>query len=171
MVVRTINSSAFTQADWDEYVVTVRCLLGSIQSVQLTQQGPYNYNTKSKASWYWSRSWGACERLGCKYYVLTDYQRWVFGTFDENKSHGFVSKIKAFSDEEPSVGQALLYWAEYVPLYTYHRVVHLLMADPLLETRKGSVLPRRMFLVWKLYSPIIQLGGSHPRKEQRVGRV
>jgi hypothetical protein len=24
MVVRTINSSAFTQADWDEYVVTVR---------------------------------------------------------------------------------------------------------------------------------------------------
>jgi hypothetical protein len=23
MVVRTINSSAFTQADWDEYVVTV----------------------------------------------------------------------------------------------------------------------------------------------------
>lgn len=96
MVVRTINSSAFTQADWDEYVVT----------------GPYNYNTKSKASWYWSRSWGACERLGCKYYVLTDYQRWVFGTFDENKSRGYVSKIKAFSDEEPSVGQALLYWAE-----------------------------------------------------------
>jgi len=115
MVVRTINSSAFTQADWDEYVVTVRTP-SRIVCKETDEKGPYNYNTKSKASWYWSRSWGACERLGCKYYVLTDYQRWVFGTFDDNKSHGYVSKIKAYSDEEPSVGQALLYWAEYVPL-------------------------------------------------------
>jgi len=111
MVVRTINSSAFTQADWDEYVVTVRATYLIVCS-ETDEKGPYNYNTKSKASWYWSRSWGACERLGCKYYVLTDYQRWVFGTFDENKSHGYVSEIKAYSDEEPSVGQALLYWAE-----------------------------------------------------------
>lgn len=96
MVVRTINSSAFSQHDWDEYVVT----------------GPYHYNTKSKASWYWSRSWGACERLGCKYYVLTDWQRWVFGAFDEKKEHGWVSSVKSYADTEPSVGQALLYWAE-----------------------------------------------------------
>jgi hypothetical protein len=118
MVVRTINSSAFTQADWDEYVVTVRPPILIVCS-DTDEKGPYNYNTKSKASWYWSRSWGACERLGCKYYVLTDYQRWVFGTFDDDKSHGYVSKIKAFSDEEPSVGQALLYWAEYVSLYLF----------------------------------------------------
>ena len=47
---------------------------------------------------------------------MTDYQRWVFGTFTDDAEHGYVSGIKKFSDEEPSVGQALLYWAEYVPL-------------------------------------------------------
>jgi hypothetical protein len=134
------------------------------------EKGPYNYNTKSKASWYWSRSWGACERLGCKYYVLTDYQRWVFGTFDDNKSHGYVSKIKAFSDEEPSVGQALLYWAEYVPLSSSQKGVWL-MVDPLLETSKDSALPRRMFLEWKLYSLITQLDETRPRREERASRV
>jgi hypothetical protein len=30
MVVRTINSSAFTQHDWDEYVVTVRAFSSSL---------------------------------------------------------------------------------------------------------------------------------------------
>jgi hypothetical protein len=43
---------------------------------------------------------------------LTDYQRWVFGTFDQGKEHGFVSQIKAYEEKSPSVGQALLYWAE-----------------------------------------------------------
>ena len=48
-------------------------------------QGKYRYNTKSKASWYWSRSYGASTRLGCQYYVLTDWQRWAFGVFDESR--------------------------------------------------------------------------------------
>lgn len=94
----------------------------------------------------------------------------MFGTFDDNKSHGYVSKIKAFSDEEPSVGQALLYWAEYVPLSLSQKGVWL-MVDPLLETRKDSAQPRRMFLEWKLYSLITQLDEMHPRREGRVKRA
>ncbi|GFZ42817.1 hypothetical protein JCM24511_00535 [Saitozyma sp. JCM 24511] len=96
MVVRTINSSAFTPPDWDEYVAT----------------GPYTYNTKSKASWYWSRSWGATKRLGCHGWVLTDWQRWVFGCFDEGRTHGWVSPIMRFDARSPSIGQAMLYWAK-----------------------------------------------------------
>jgi hypothetical protein len=38
MVVRTINSSAFTQADWDEYVVTVRTLFQLLIVVRLTER-------------------------------------------------------------------------------------------------------------------------------------
>lgn len=47
------------------------------------QQGAYDYNTKSKASWYWSRKFGATKRLGCNYFVFTDYQKWCFGVFTE----------------------------------------------------------------------------------------
>jgi len=100
---------------------------------------------------------------------LTDYQRWVFGTFDDNKEHGYVSKIKAYSDEEPSVGQALLYWAEYVLSLLYVKVK--LMVDPQLGTRKVSALPRKMSPTWKLYSPIIQLEDSRPRRVERVNRA
>lgn len=95
MVVRTINSSAFSSHDWEEYTVS----------------GKYRYNTKSKASWYWSRQWGASMRLGCQYYVLTDWQRWAFGVFDEERKHGYVSPVWEFGQKEPSVMQALFYWA------------------------------------------------------------
>lgn len=83
-------------------------------SRKLTAQGKYKYNTKSKASWYWSRSYGASSRLGCQYYVLTDWQRWAFGVFDESREHGYVSPVWEFGAKEPSVMQALFYWARYV---------------------------------------------------------
>ena len=86
-------------------------------SRKLTAQGKYKYNTKSKASWYWSRSYGASSRLGCQYYVLTDWQRWAFGVFDESREHGYVSPVWEFGAKEPSVMQALFYWARYVALY------------------------------------------------------
>ncbi|OCF78154.1 hypothetical protein I204_00091 [Kwoniella mangroviensis CBS 8886] len=94
LVVRTINSSAFTSADWKEYIVT----------------SPYKYNIKSKASWYWSRSYNAAKRLGCQYYVLTDWQRWTFGYFNEDRTHGWTSPILEYDAEKPSVLQALLFW-------------------------------------------------------------
>lgn len=74
-------------------------------------QGAYRYNTKSKASWYWSRSWGATKRLGCQYYVLTDWQRWAFGVFDDKREHGWVSPVVDYAAEGPSVMQTLFYWA------------------------------------------------------------
>ncbi|WVO17987.1 hypothetical protein L204_105685 [Cryptococcus depauperatus] len=95
MVVRTINSSAFAPADWKEYVVN----------------GPYHYDIRSKASWYWSRSWGATKRLGCQYYVLTDWQRWTFGYFNEDGTHGWTSPVMHHHEQDPSVGHALFYWA------------------------------------------------------------
>ncbi|KAL7419787.1 hypothetical protein Q5752_005703 [Cryptotrichosporon argae] len=96
LVVRTINSSAFTQHDWDEYVVT----------------GPYHYATTSKASWYWSRTWGAARRLDAQYWVLTDWQRWTFGKFDEKREHGWTSPILPYDATDPSVCEALYYWAQ-----------------------------------------------------------
>jgi len=95
LVVRTINSAAFSSHDWEEYVVS----------------GDYRYNTKSKASWYWSRSYGATKRLGCQHYVLTDWQRWAFGVFDEKRENGWVSDIWKYDQKAPSVMQALFYWA------------------------------------------------------------
>lgn len=96
MVVRTINPAAFTSADWEEYVVN----------------GPYHYNTKSKASWYWSRTWGACKRLDTRWFVLTDWQRWVFGKFNDDESHAWVSPIMEYSAQDPTVLQALFYWTQ-----------------------------------------------------------
>lgn len=96
MVVRTINPAAFASADWDEYVVT----------------GPYHYNTKSKASWYWSRTWGACKRLDTRWWVLTDWQRWVFGKFNDDQTHGWVSPVLEHNSSDPTVLQALFYWTQ-----------------------------------------------------------
>lgn len=94
-------------------------------------QGAYDYNTKSKASWYWSRKYGATTRLGCKYFVFTDYQKWCFGVFTEGHrsveralpieyltkspcSHANISPIMSFDagkdGKSPSVLEALLYW-------------------------------------------------------------
>lgn len=96
MVVRTINSAAFTAADWDEYIVT----------------GPYSYNTKSKASWYWSRMWGACKRLQTKYFVLTDWQHWSFGCFNDDQSHAWISPVLWYNAMSPTINEALFYWAQ-----------------------------------------------------------
>jgi len=74
-------------------------------------KGDYHYNTKSKASWYWSRTWGAATRLNCKYWVLTDWQRWVYGSFDDDKTHGYVSPIISSDSDSPYALQALFYWA------------------------------------------------------------
>lgn len=87
------------------------CLLDSQEGSELTTQGDYHYNTKSKASWYWSRTWGATKRLQCKYWVLTDWQRWVYGSFDDERQHGYVSPIISSSSENPYALQALLFWA------------------------------------------------------------
>lgn len=96
MVVRTINPSAFTPADWEEFVVS----------------GPYRYNTNSKASWYWSRTWGACKRLDTRFWVLTDWQNWVFGKFNDDESHGWVSPIFKYDATGPSVLESLFYWVQ-----------------------------------------------------------
>ena len=77
-------------------------------------KGSYHYETRSKASWYWSRTWGACKRLKCRYWVLTDWQRWVFGTFDEGLEHGWVSPIEPFGTTDPSILQYLFFWAKCV---------------------------------------------------------
>ncbi|GHJ89708.1 hypothetical protein NliqN6_6110 [Naganishia liquefaciens] len=98
LVVRTINSSAFSDSDWKDLVV----------------DGAYDYNTKSKASWYWSRKYGATKRLGCQYFVFTDYQKWCFGVFTEGHSHANISPVMPFDagkdGKSPSVLEALLYW-------------------------------------------------------------
>ncbi|CAD6576840.1 MAG: hypothetical protein TREMPRED_001782 [Tremellales sp. Tagirdzhanova-0007] len=96
LVVRTINSAAFTAHDWEEFVVT----------------GPYHYSTKSKASYYWSRTWGATKRLQCQYWVFTDWQRWTFGCFDPDRKHGWVSGVMGYDSTQPSVLQALTYWSQ-----------------------------------------------------------
>jgi hypothetical protein len=134
LVVRTINSAAFTTHDWEEYVVTVSsyshilnqadplsCLYPhhcqhilekvSRYAEAKSNQGPYHYTTQNKASWYWSRTWGATKRLACTHWVLTDWKRWVFGTFNESRTHGFVSPIIPFDAQNPSILQALLYWS------------------------------------------------------------
>ncbi|KAJ9116146.1 hypothetical protein QFC20_000826 [Naganishia adeliensis] len=99
LVVRTINSSAFSNNDWKDLVV----------------DGAYDYNTKSKASWYWSRKYGATKRLGCNYFVFTDYQKWCFGVFTEGHSHANISPVMSFEagkdGKSPSVLEALLYWS------------------------------------------------------------
>ncbi|KAJ9111638.1 hypothetical protein QFC19_000994 [Naganishia cerealis] len=98
LVVRTINSSAFSEDDWKELVV----------------DGAYDYNIKSKASWYWSRKYGATKRLGCNYFVFTDYQKWCFGVFTDGHSHANISPVMSFDagkdGKSPSVLEALLYW-------------------------------------------------------------
>lgn len=40
LVVRTINSSAFTQHDWDEYVVSVSATFVSSSSFQIKRDSP-----------------------------------------------------------------------------------------------------------------------------------
>lgn len=96
LVVRTTNSRALTDEDWKEFVVT----------------GPYNYNIKSKASWYWSRTWGACKRLDTRWWVLTDWQKWIFGCFNDDMTHGWTSPIITYDSKAPTVLEALLYWVE-----------------------------------------------------------
>jgi hypothetical protein len=94
LVVRTINSSAFSKQDWEDFVV----------------EGPYTYNTNSKASWYWSRKYGASVRLNTHYFVFTDYQRWAFGVFTEDRKHAQISPVMELDARDPTVLEALLYW-------------------------------------------------------------
>ena len=83
-------------------------------------QGPYHYSTKSKASWYWSRTWRAAERLSCQYWILTDWKRWVFGTFDKNGEHGWVSPLLSYDASDPTILQTMLYWSRYVVLNRFY---------------------------------------------------
>ena len=57
----------------------------------------------------------------------------MFGKFDDKKEHGWVSEIKGYGDKEPSVEQALLYWAKCVPTlyiitpYLEHPSLHIMI--------------------------------------------
>lgn len=95
LVVRTINTSAFSKSDWEEFVY----------------EGPYHYNINSKPSWYHSRIYKATERFNCRYFVFTDYQRWLFGVFSEDHSHVQITPILSYNSTKPTITQALTYWA------------------------------------------------------------
>ncbi|WOO78950.1 uncharacterized protein LOC62_02G002487 [Vanrija pseudolonga] len=96
LVIRTTNSSAFAQEDWNEFIVT----------------GPFHYNAKSKASWWWSRQWGACKRLNTRWFAITDWKRWTFGCFSDDQTHAWISPIIQYDSRDPTVLQALFYWAQ-----------------------------------------------------------
>ncbi|CED83672.1 hypothetical protein [Phaffia rhodozyma] len=95
LVVRALTIP-FEQEDFDEFSVT----------------GTYRYNPKSKASWLWSRQSLGTKRLGIKHFVLTNYNNWVFGVFNEDHTFAAVSPVISASAEDPSVLQALTYWSQ-----------------------------------------------------------
>lgn len=94
LVVRTINSSAFAKGDWEEFV----------------GEGPYVYNIKNKASWYHSRNHKASTRLDTQWFVFSDYQKWLFGVFDEKREHVNITHVLPVTATSPTILEALLYW-------------------------------------------------------------
>ena len=65
----------------------------------------YDYGWDGYLPWYTSGfGWG----FG--YYSPWNYNRWVFGCFADNHTHGCISPIIKFDSAEPAVLQALLFW-------------------------------------------------------------
>jgi hypothetical protein len=44
--------------------------------------------------------------------VLTDWQRWAFGCFNDDGTHAWVSPIMHYNDQGPTILETLFYWAE-----------------------------------------------------------
>ena len=165
LVVRTINSAAFTAHDWEEFVVTVSHPDAPPSPCALfikSPKGPYHYSTKSKASYYWSRTWGATKRLQCQYWVFTDWQRWTFGCFDQDRKHGWVSGVMGYDSIEPSVLQALTYWSQYVDYSLFFKRIGTQLGDlgPQSVLKEGLTRGRRTCRIFRHCSRPTRREGS-----------
>ncbi|KAF8198689.1 hypothetical protein K438DRAFT_2016154 [Mycena galopus ATCC 62051] len=58
----------------------------------------------------WAKIWDTCVTAKTRWFVLTSYNHWVFGTFSEAWTIGFVSDVYCFDACAPSILELLMFW-------------------------------------------------------------
>ncbi|EIN07414.1 hypothetical protein PUNSTDRAFT_144900 [Punctularia strigosozonata HHB-11173 SS5] len=58
----------------------------------------------------WAKLWDTCYRYRSRFFVLSTYEGWVFGSFSIGWTTGFVSPVKTFDVHAPTILHCLIYW-------------------------------------------------------------
>ncbi|KIM85232.1 hypothetical protein PILCRDRAFT_817232 [Piloderma croceum F 1598] len=58
----------------------------------------------------WGKIWDLCVRQNCPWFVVSTYDRWIFGAFSQGWTAAFVTPIFEWNFQCPTVLAALTYW-------------------------------------------------------------
>ncbi|KAI4527845.1 hypothetical protein K523DRAFT_320698 [Schizophyllum commune Tattone D] len=58
----------------------------------------------------WAKLWDTCVRNNTHWFVLTNYNQWVFGHFSSGWTTAFVSPVFNYDSETPTVMECLTFW-------------------------------------------------------------
>ncbi|EMD30722.1 hypothetical protein CERSUDRAFT_120334 [Gelatoporia subvermispora B] len=69
------------------------------------------FKTKFRASErLWAKVWDACVAHRSRFFVVTNYNDWVFGAFSERWTRGFVTRVQRYDQDCTTVMEDLVYW-------------------------------------------------------------
>ncbi|KAI0798054.1 hypothetical protein C8Q75DRAFT_740501 [Abortiporus biennis] len=58
----------------------------------------------------WGKVWDLCYRQKCRWFVVTSYWGWVFGTFSDGWTRAYVSPVVSSDNYRPTVLECLVFW-------------------------------------------------------------
>ncbi|KIY46550.1 hypothetical protein FISHEDRAFT_60314 [Fistulina hepatica ATCC 64428] len=58
----------------------------------------------------WAKIWDLCASNNCRFFVVNNYNSWVFGAFSDGMHGAFVTNVFRFDSQNPSVLTWLTYW-------------------------------------------------------------
>ncbi|EGN97568.1 hypothetical protein SERLA73DRAFT_161551 [Serpula lacrymans var. lacrymans S7.3] len=88
------------------WVLSPEDMLQFIEMKSLPTQSA-SYQSKERL---WARIWDICTSKRSPYFILTSYQKWIFGSFSRGWTAAFVSPVYDSSSHNPTIIQALVYW-------------------------------------------------------------
>ncbi|KAH8099488.1 hypothetical protein BXZ70DRAFT_941976 [Cristinia sonorae] len=92
------------------WILTPRDMKSMSQTVELkwvtTVEGgePYHQSTGR----VWAKIWDTCRLADARFFILTNWQCWVFGAFSEGWSRAW--SVFLDSDSDPTVMQSVIFW-------------------------------------------------------------
>jgi len=79
------------------------------RDAQPFQGGTYQWDV---AQMLWAMIHDCCAYHGIHHFVLTTYDKWIFGLFTESYRTGFVRHAMSYDAQSPTVLQTLIFWMD-----------------------------------------------------------
>ncbi|KAG8986881.1 hypothetical protein FRB94_007949 [Tulasnella sp. JGI-2019a] len=103
-----VGPSLMTDQHWEEFLSKRNVYRSKPQknSIIAVPKSPWTFVDS-----LWALILNRCNQsLGTRWWILTTYERWIFGVISPDKTNVIVTALKRFDAHNPTLVQALVYW-------------------------------------------------------------